>query len=742
MAAGFFQGFPVSTSGSRTAVAEQAGAKTQLTGLVGAGMIALMLVAFPNLLADLPQPTLAAIVIAAAMSLADIPAVRRLFQQRRTDAWLSIAAFLAVVAPRRPARASSPRSPCPWSTSSAGSGCRTTPSSAGSTASRGLHDVTMYPQAEVMERCPVYRFDAPLIFANASTFRDEIRPARRRRAAAATGSSWPPSRSPTSTPPRATCSTTSYPALDDAGTRLVFAELKDPVRAKLRAYGLPDVLGDERFYPTLGSAVKAYRAQFPGRPRSGRGLNPLRRVGPQGDAHEVGDRREQAHRASPPTARRPGAAARCAPAGRPAHAEAQRRGHRRAPRRRRPRGPSPSASTSNSGADHSAIGRRVPSVAHRPITAMPSSAGVHARPGARADRAPQPIRVVRDQDHRGRLAARAVGLGPPQSEACRRSAGSPSTSGRGVEDRAQLGVAVALAAAPPRRRAPSETLLTKMRPLTSARSTRLLAAGHEGVQGADDVVAVHAEVEGEVVAGAGGDAGEGQAALGGDRGDDRLRPVAARRREPVRAAGDRVARRAPRGRRRASARSARSPARGPRRPGCRAGPCPRRSAGSRSRRGAWAAPRAPGAHGSSRPACPRPGRRGGGRCRAISTVTPFDRLRARAPTRSSAASPHSSARAAPPRISPCQAAGNGQHQQADDHQPCRPLPDHQGGQEDHGRDQADQREQGRPAADPARIRTHRPLLQARARAWARRPTRGATSPQPIPISAPATTSPG
>ncbi len=97
VAAGFFQGFPVSTSGSRTAVAEQAGAKTQLTGLVGAGMIALMLVAFPSLLADLPQPTLAAIVIAAAMSLADIPAVRRLFQQRRTDAWLSIAAFLAVV---------------------------------------------------------------------------------------------------------------------------------------------------------------------------------------------------------------------------------------------------------------------------------------------------------------------------------------------------------------------------------------------------------------------------------------------------------------------------------------------------------------------------------------------------------------------------------------------------------------------------------------------------------------------
>ena len=96
IAAGLFQGFPVSTSGSRTAVAEQSGARTQLTGLVGAAAITVMLLALPGLLQNLPNATLAAVVIAAAMSLADIPATVRLWHQRRTEWGISIAAFLGV----------------------------------------------------------------------------------------------------------------------------------------------------------------------------------------------------------------------------------------------------------------------------------------------------------------------------------------------------------------------------------------------------------------------------------------------------------------------------------------------------------------------------------------------------------------------------------------------------------------------------------------------------------------------
>src|SRR4051794_8193646 len=96
IAAGLFQGFPVSTSGSRTAVAEQNGAKSQVTGIIGALAVTLMLVFVPGLLKNLPQPTLAAIVIAASMSLADIPGLRRLWRQRRSDFALAMIAFLGV----------------------------------------------------------------------------------------------------------------------------------------------------------------------------------------------------------------------------------------------------------------------------------------------------------------------------------------------------------------------------------------------------------------------------------------------------------------------------------------------------------------------------------------------------------------------------------------------------------------------------------------------------------------------
>ena len=97
VAAGLFQGFPVSTSGSRTAVAEQNGAKTQVTGLVGAARgHRRCWCSSPACCANLPQPTLAAIVIAASLSLADLRGMRRLWRQRRSDFWLAVAAFLGV----------------------------------------------------------------------------------------------------------------------------------------------------------------------------------------------------------------------------------------------------------------------------------------------------------------------------------------------------------------------------------------------------------------------------------------------------------------------------------------------------------------------------------------------------------------------------------------------------------------------------------------------------------------------
>ena len=72
LAAGFFQGFPISSSSSRTPVAEAAGARTQLTGVVGALAVALLLLVAPNLLQHLPTAALAAVVIASAIGLIEV----------------------------------------------------------------------------------------------------------------------------------------------------------------------------------------------------------------------------------------------------------------------------------------------------------------------------------------------------------------------------------------------------------------------------------------------------------------------------------------------------------------------------------------------------------------------------------------------------------------------------------------------------------------------------------------------
>jgi high affinity sulfate transporter 1 len=208
VAAGLFQGFPVSTSGSRTAVAEQSGAKTQLTGVVGAVLITLMLLFLPGLLQDLPQPTLAAVVIAAALSLADIKGTARLWHQRRVEFSISIAAFLGVallgvlpgiaVAVALSILNVFRRAWWPYQTR------------LGLVHGlHGYHDVTSYPQAQQLDGLVLYRFDAPLFFANARTFRDEIRkladgdPRPRWIVVAAEN------RSPTSTPPPPTCSRSS-----------------------------------------------------------------------------------------------------------------------------------------------------------------------------------------------------------------------------------------------------------------------------------------------------------------------------------------------------------------------------------------------------------------------------------------------------------------------------------------------------------------------------------------------------
>src|SRR6201995_2398725 len=174
LAAGFFQGFPVSTSGSRTAVAERSGARTQFTGVTGAVLIILMIVFLPGLFRNLPQPILAAVVITASLSLADIPGTVRLWRQRKVECMLSIAAFLGVallgVFPGIPIAVGLSilnvfrRAWWPYDTELGRV-----------TGLEGYHDVRIYPEAQRLAGLVIYRFDAPLFFANATTFRDEVR---------------------------------------------------------------------------------------------------------------------------------------------------------------------------------------------------------------------------------------------------------------------------------------------------------------------------------------------------------------------------------------------------------------------------------------------------------------------------------------------------------------------------------------------------------------------------------------
>jgi MFS superfamily sulfate permease-like transporter len=96
LAAGLFQGFSISSSSSRTPVAEAAGAKTQLTGVVGALVVALLLIAAPKLLKDLPSTALAAVVIAAAIGLFEIDDLRRIYRIQQWEFWLSISSALRV----------------------------------------------------------------------------------------------------------------------------------------------------------------------------------------------------------------------------------------------------------------------------------------------------------------------------------------------------------------------------------------------------------------------------------------------------------------------------------------------------------------------------------------------------------------------------------------------------------------------------------------------------------------------
>ena len=257
IAAGLFQGFSVSSSASRTPVAEAAGSKTQITGVVGAICLAIVLWFAPMLLRDLPQAALSAVVISAGIAIFEIRGTLRLYQLRRFEFFLSIVCFcgvailgviqgifsavvLALIAfvwsAWRPHYAVLGRID----------------------GIKGYHDVSRHPEARHIPGLVIFRWDAPLFFANAETFCDQVWQAVM---TAPTTTRWVL----VAAEPVTDIDLTAADAiaeldktLCEAHIELCFAEMKGPTKDRLKRYGLFTKIGKDDFFPTIGQAVDMY----------------------------------------------------------------------------------------------------------------------------------------------------------------------------------------------------------------------------------------------------------------------------------------------------------------------------------------------------------------------------------------------------------------------------------------------------------------------------------------------------
>jgi high affinity sulfate transporter 1 len=257
LAAGFFQGFPISSSSSRTPVAEAAGARTQLTGVVGALAVALLLLVAPNLLQHLPTAALAAVVIAAAIGLFEVTDLLRIYRIQRWEFWLSIVCFIGVAVlgaiPGIGLAVAVAVIEFLWD------GWRPHSAVLGRAEGvKGYHDIKRYPDARRIPGLVLFRWDAPLFFANAELFRERVLDAAKN---APTPTRWLVVAAEPVTSVDVTAADTLEEldkALNEAGIELCFAELKDPVKDKLKRFGLFARIGEGAFFPTIGAAVTGY----------------------------------------------------------------------------------------------------------------------------------------------------------------------------------------------------------------------------------------------------------------------------------------------------------------------------------------------------------------------------------------------------------------------------------------------------------------------------------------------------
>ena len=264
--ASLFQGFPVSTSGSRTAVAEQAGAKTQLTGVFAAVLVLAMLLFIPGLVQNMPQSALAAILIAASLSLFDLGELRHLWSVRKSEFVLATVSILGValvgvlqgivIAVVISIFQFFERA---WRPYAAVLGKPE--------GIPGYHDISQYPNASQLPGLLMVRWEAPLFFANANLFRKKLR-----KLIAQTDPT--PVWVVITAEPVTDVDTTAADMLVDldlelnaAGIHLVFAELKDSVQEKIERYGLLETIDRRHFYPTIEIAVEEFQREVQSSPQ-------------------------------------------------------------------------------------------------------------------------------------------------------------------------------------------------------------------------------------------------------------------------------------------------------------------------------------------------------------------------------------------------------------------------------------------------------------------------------------------
>ena len=255
IAAGLFQGFAVSSSASRTAVAEQSKAKSQVTGLVGAGAVVLLLLFLNSLLADLPQTVLAAVIMAAALSLIDVPVLRRYWAVRRSALVLSVVASAAVIilgviqgivaAISLSILLFFRRNWWPHG------------EVLGKVPSGGWHAVRDQASAVQVPGVVVFRWEAPLFFANVGIFRQQVRSLARDESV-----TWIVLQCEAVTDIDITAADMIEQLsaeLRKRGVHLRFVEMRTRLSEQMRRYGLLRTVDQNHLYGSIDAAVAAIK---------------------------------------------------------------------------------------------------------------------------------------------------------------------------------------------------------------------------------------------------------------------------------------------------------------------------------------------------------------------------------------------------------------------------------------------------------------------------------------------------